>query len=903
MSAQCRLTIGRILALVLVASLFVSPVAGAQTASGADKAVPAAPTALAPGDVRANPPLEDIASISAGHAYTCVVTNSGGVKCWGSNSYGQLGDGTAEDWLSRSFPADVIGLTSGIAAVEGGTDSTCALTTAGGVKCWGNNWFGQMGDGTTTARLTPVDVAGLGSGVKALAVGGAHTCALSDAGGVECWGNNWVGQVGDGTTITRTVPVDVAGLGSGVKALAAGGAHTCALTGAGGVECWGNNWFGQMGDGTNITRTVPADVIGLSGVKAIAAGDAHTCALTDAGGVKCWGRNDVGQLGDGTSESHLVPVDVCAGSDAGCTATLSGIVAIAAGWGHTCALDTGGAVKCWGYNWSSQLGDGTTTNRSSPTDVIGLVGGVKALAAGGEHTCTLTDGGRVYCWGANNARQIGVTWKSTRTLPADVTALTSGVAALAAGAGQTCALTGSGGLKCWGVNTWGQVGDGTTTYRGAPVDVTGLSSGVAAVSAGTFHTCAVTQGGGMKCWGGNDSCQVGDGTQGTNRKTPVDVAGLTSGVTGIAAGNTFSCAVVNGGAKCWGSPVFGQLGDGTYMLRKTPVDVVGLSSGVTAVAAGVHHACALTSGGGIKCWGWNEAGMLGDGTTSNSNTPVDVVGLSSGVKAIAVGGPNCALRETGGVKCWGGLVGDGTFTPRLTPVDVCAGGAAGCTATLSGVKALAGGVSHMCALTSGGGVKCWGVNPFGQLGDGTQANRTIPVDVIGLTSGVTALAAGANTTCALVGDGRPKCWGDDGSTGAAGGGYAAPITTPTEVLVAAPELAVNYASGKPGSVFTLTGAYFPPNTALNLTVNGVPLGTTPTTTAGTGEFLIFVDTAAADAGAYVVTVGTDPAADSGFILLPGAPLRGQEGGGAAVVTIPAGLAAPVNTLAMPLVLN
>ncbi|TLY15221.1 MAG: hypothetical protein E6K69_06550 [Nitrospirae bacterium] len=288
---------------------------------------------------------------------------------------------------------------TGIAEIEAGWHHTCAVTTAGDAKCWGNNHDGQLGDGTEADRLTPVDVVGLLSKARAISAGERHTCALTRDGGAKCWGNNHDSQLGDGTDVDKKTPVDVVGVTSGVQAIVAGWRHTCALTTLGGVKCWGNNHDGQLGDGTKVDKNVPVDVMGLvGGVKAITAGRRHTCALTTLGGVKCWGNNHDGQLGDGTKVDKNIPVDVIG--------LVGGVKAIAAGWRHTCALTTAGSVKCWGKNHDGQLGDGTAINRSSPVDVVGLPSVVHAIAAGGQHTCGLNPQ-FVSCWGDNEDGQLG----------------------------------------------------------------------------------------------------------------------------------------------------------------------------------------------------------------------------------------------------------------------------------------------------------------------------------------------------------------------------------------------------------------------------------------------------------------------------------------------------------------
>src|SRR5262245_23946729 len=281
-----------------------------------------------------------ISAISVGQYHSCALTSTGGVKCWGDNTYGQIGDGTT---VTRSAPVDVSGLTSGVVAISAGQYHTCALTNAGGVKCWGYNSLGSVGDGTTApARLTPVNVSGLSGGVSAISAGYFHSCALTNAGGVKCWGYNVYGQIGDGTTATRTTPVDASGLTSGVSAISAGQYHTCALTSAGGAKCWGYNGFGGLGDGTTTNRTTAVNVSGLpSGISAMSAGAYHTCAVTSAGGAKCWGYNGSGQIGDGTSATRTTPVDV-----AGLT---RGVTGINDGQYNSCERNANGGEKCWGY--------------------------------------------------------------------------------------------------------------------------------------------------------------------------------------------------------------------------------------------------------------------------------------------------------------------------------------------------------------------------------------------------------------------------------------------------------------------------------------------------------------------------------------------------------------------------
>ena len=355
-------------------------------------------------------------------------------------------------------------------------------------------------------------------GVVQIQGGQGHSCARLANGGLKCWGGNGIGQLGDGTNINRRTAVDVNGLGGGTSWISAGHSHSCGALGSGGARCWGWNQYGQLGDGSITHRNAPVAVIDLSGsLTQIAAGWYHSCAIPAAGGVKCWGYNLQGQLGNGTNDNTTSPVEV--------TALITiGMRSVAVGQTHTCVVTGIGGVYCWGGNTRGQLGDGSTTNRNAPVSVIGLGSGVLAVTAGGHHTCALTLGGGVKCWGWNSAGQVGDNTGVDRSTPVDVAGLTSGVLAISASPGgdHTCALTNTFGLKCWGFNNEGQLGDGTLTPRLAPVDVVGLTSGVGGVGAGQRHSCAILSNDETRCWGDNFYGQLGNNTQ-TDSLTPQTV--------------------------------------------------------------------------------------------------------------------------------------------------------------------------------------------------------------------------------------------------------------------------------------------------------------------------------------------------------------------------------------------
>lgn len=337
--------------------------------------------------------------LAAGTYHSCAIVGGGALRCWGDNREHQLGDGSDQErW---PYAVAVIGMHEGVQSVDGGENHTCAVIH-GAVRCWGINTTGQLGDGTTDDRALPNPVPELDQGVVSVVAGRRHSCALTDSGSVKCWGANNQGQIGDGTETNRLSPVDVSGLASGIQQITAGFSHVCALTDAGGVKCWGYNQFGQLGDNSTTSRSTPVAVSGLdSGVQSVHAGFDHTCALMISGGLKCWGKNGSGRLGDGTTEQRLVPVDV--------TGLPGGVLAVAPGNLHTCAIIKGGSVWCWGHGGTGQLG--TEALKMSPVPVQNqfLTGGVVHIVSGSHHICIILGNGGSRCWGHNGSGQCGNT--------------------------------------------------------------------------------------------------------------------------------------------------------------------------------------------------------------------------------------------------------------------------------------------------------------------------------------------------------------------------------------------------------------------------------------------------------------------------------------------------------------
>lgn len=363
-------------------------------------------------------------SISSGFLHTCGVTAAGDAYCWGSNTYGKLGDGS-DPTHRQASPRLVLGGLD-FAEVSAGGHHTCGITTAGAAHCWGYD--------RALTRPAPVLLEG-GVVFKAVSNGGYHTCGLTAAGEAYCWGPNEAGQLGDGTKTHRLSPVLVLG-GLTFVSVGAGNHHSCGLTTAGAAYCWGANYTGQLGDGTVAAHLTPAPVVGGASFIGLGVGALVTCGVTLEGAAYCWGYNSEGQLGVGTVDGP----EICEGGVYPCSTVPVQVVGgvgfgLASGGitnGHSCALTAAGTAYCWGWNRFGQLGDGTTSGNETcypggpdfpsspcstvPVPVAGNLSFVD-VSAGDQHTCGVTAAGAVYCWGGNEAGQLGLGTGGDRLTP------------------------------------------------------------------------------------------------------------------------------------------------------------------------------------------------------------------------------------------------------------------------------------------------------------------------------------------------------------------------------------------------------------------------------------------------------------------------------------------------------
>jgi len=872
---------------------------------------------------------ETVTQIEAGLYHSLAITSTGRVFAWGNNEYGQLGDGTTTQKSTPMNITSLFGLATGetVTQIVAGSNHSFALTSTGRVFAWGHNEYGQLGDGTSANKSTPTETTtsfGLASGetVTQIVAGFYHSLAITLNGRVFAWGYNNNGQLGDGTIASKYTPTNITAgfglsVGETVTQIVAGAWHSLAITSNGRVFAWGGNGLGQLGDGeTSFYKSTPMNITSRFGlatgetVTQIVAGLGHSFVITSNGRVFAWGYNSEGQLGNGTTTSKSTPTEITArfGLSAGETVTQ-----IVAGDYYSLSITSTGRVFAWGNNEYGQLGDGTTVNKSILTDItfareiellqtsqydystsiVEFVPTREGYSFGGwyidillTNPCTYTsmpsqnitlygkwtansytitfetNGGSVVTsktqnYATNvtaptNPAKTGYTfdgWYSDSTfenaytfttipaenitvyvkweinqydvtyyyMPEDFDPMTDvslmpgeTITQIVAGSNHSLSITSTGRVFAWGGNGLGQLGDGTTTNKTIPVEITenfNLSTGekITSIFLGGWHSSALTSTGRVFAWGSNYYGQLGDGTS-TNRNTPIDITSSFNLnedeiITDLFLGRYQSSALTaNGRLFTWGLNDLKQILHYEIGNIDTPREILNRFSlsdneRIISISFGGSHSSAITSTGRIFTWGgYNFSGQLGHsviggvyGSSMREITSGFNLDDNEIITQVSLGDDHSsAITSNGRVFAWGnnsnGQLGDGTTSNKFAPTEItaCFGLATGETVT----QIVAEG-HHSLAITSTGRVFAWGYNIYGQLGDGTTTDKSTPTNItsrFGLATGetVTQIIAGTNHSLVITSTGRVFAWGYN-YYGQLGDGTTISKATPTNI--------------------------------------------------------------------------------------------------------------------------
>lgn len=719
-------------------------------------------------------PTADAARLEVGTGFGCALTDAGTVKCWGSNQYGQLGNGTIGGWAL--VPVDVTGL-SGVVDLATGAEQACAVLSDGTVKCWGDNSSSTLGQtaGALPYSATPVMVGGV-TGASRVTVGGfGSACAIVSGGIVRCWGYNLGAAlgIGSGANYVET-PTAVVGIAGGATDVSHDGRHGCAVV-AGTPSCWGYNDYKSIVNSATVSYNSAQVIAGVGAVATeIVSSTGNSCIVTTVGAVRCWGRGDAGRLGNGADSDQPPP---------GVISITGGASQLSAGNGHMCAL-VGDSARCWGFNYYGQVGDPAANySYNTPITPAGLGSGVTSIDAGNNNTCALQNGA-AKCWGEYGDGVLGNGQSDGSATPIQVPGIDGGASSVATGGFHSCAVVVTL-LKCWGSNNAKQLGNDSTLPGWQPVNSTvinlvGLLSQVAVSAETTCTRLSISVNQTFRCVGSAYRGQLGDGNgEATTAGTVTNPGGFATGAESIAAGSRTLCEIRSAVLYCWGENYNSLLGQNiTYATKNydsTPISPTAMTSGMTSVALSANHACAVKSGA-VNCWGINSFGEVTGvaGMTVNFPSANGLTGVTSGSKAVAASEySTCAIINlaTDVVRCIGrgldGELGNGANANSGTPVTVSG---------VSNPTRLAAADSTFCALADNA-VKCWGANSRGELGNGTFTGSNVAVTVPG-TTGATDIDGWADHFCAVV-SGVVKCWGG-GRYGVLGNKTAYGATTPVD---------------------------------------------------------------------------------------------------------------------------
>jgi len=646
--------------------------------------------------------VKTFCKITTGYGYTVSITNRGRVWAWGDNSNGQLGDNST---TQRVTPVSVLGAVKTFCEISSGPagQHVIAIDKNGRVWAWGNNNNGRLGDNSVTSRRTPVSVAGAIKTFCKIAASNNHSVAIDKNGRVWAWGANFNGQIGDNTIVSKNTPVSILG---GVKTFCqiyAGQIHVIAIDKNGRLWSWGDNTNAQLGDNSITARRTPVSVLGTAKTFCqISAGVAHSVGIDRNGKIWCWGTNNNGQLGDGTQVSKRTPVSIY-GTKTFCR--------ISAGLNHTIAVDSSGNVWSWGENISGVLGNNASLSKRTPVSILGAVKTFCEIN-GGTTAVSVDKNGRLWSWGDNGTNVLGINSGGNRYTPVSVLGATKTFCKVAVGQNNASGLTYNGKIWAWGFGFFGTNGDNGGTNRSTPVAVGGATNNTYCHVAMSGHGMGITTTGRVWCWGNNQYGQVGV---------------LTSVV---------------------GTRVF------------TPMAIIGTIKTFCKIAAGGNHSVAIDRYGKVWCWGYNGLGNLGNNSTIDSCSPVSVVETTAKTFCKIAGGSNHTLAIDKNGRAWGwginsnGMLGNNSTINQCTPVSVCG--------TVKTFCEIAAGSQYSLAIDKNGKMWGWGSNSFGQIGDNSVSQFNTPVSIYGTkTFCKVGINDASSTSYAIDKNGRTWTWGSN----------------------------------------------------------------------------------------------------------------------------------------------
>ena len=701
--------------------------------------------------------------IAAGASHSLGITTTGILYGWGQNTSGQLGIGSLTTVSSPVVVTNTVSWTS----VSAGASHTVGITTTGLLYGWGLNTSGQLGIASLVTQILPTLLSGpTGVSWTSVTAGASFSLGITNTNLLYGWGQNTSGQVGISSVTTVSSPVLVQGpFVSSWTAVATGASHSIGITTTGILYGWGQNTSGQVGNNSLTTTNVPVLVSGTVGASwtAVAAGSLYSMGITTTGILYGWGQNTSGQVGNNSIVTVSSPV--AAGGLA-----LSVWKTVSYGGIHTLAIQTDGTLWAWGYNNTGQLGINSSiaTDILSPTLVSGPIGASwAAIAAGAYHSLAITTTGILYGWGQNTSGQVGINSITTVSSPVLVSGpVGASWIAISSGASQShsVAITSTGLLYAWGLNTSGQLGILTTTPVSSPVLVSGpASTSWSLVTSATNNGFAVTNTGTLWAWGDNSFGQLGINTLVTGGvSSPVLVSGPTNASWTVVTsnyGSIFGITTTNQ-LYGWGQNTSGQVGINSLTTVSSPVLVSGpAGASWTAVSAGYSHTVGITISGQLYAWGTNTSGQLGTNSLTTVSSPVLVSGPTLTSWSAIAGGSfwSGAITTTGLLYGWGqntsGQLGIGSLTTVSSPVVV--------TNTVSWTSVSAG-ASHTVGITTTGLLYGWGLNTSGQLGIASLVTQILPTLLSGPT-GVswTSVTAGASFSLGITNTNLLYGWGQN----------------------------------------------------------------------------------------------------------------------------------------------